>query len=1122
MQKLNTTRLAAALALTLAAGGQLNATPVGVVVTAHGTLAAAIPAASGGFISFGDLRFDPRSRVPGDVAAYRTEANGRGLRFVQFNGAIEGDWLQDLKSAGVEPLQYYPDNTFLVWSSGQASESIEAHPNVRWQGEYLPDWKVAPDLGKHTGTIRNVGVFFYNDGDVNGVLAALGHAGARVLNHGAAQADGVFQNAWVEVDADRLADLAALPQVVWLEHQSPKPILDDEISSQVLARNYSASNVPAPGYVPWLGTLGYNGNGVTWAVIDSGVDLTHPDLASRIAGGVTYPGCPAGGGPGDDNASGGHGTHVAGIIAGTAATGILDTNGFLYGQGVAPGVRIFAQNPICVGSVPWPPTGGWQVLSKDALLGGASGGNGSWTSGESGGTSYTAAARTWDQIIRDGNFDTPAAEPFIMVFSAGNSGPSAGTLTAPKAAKNPIITASTQNYRSGGAIDTISGFSSRGPTNDGRFGPTIAAPGETIASSRRVAGASQCGTAIAGTSNNYALCSGTSMASPHAAGAAALLTSWWRDNNAGATPSPAMIKALLINGAKAVGATSIPNTNYGWGRVDLPGSMGLDQLSSTYVDQTQVLTSVGQTWETTYGVPDTGRPLKVSLAWTDAAAATGANPALVNNLDLEVETGGQLYRGNVITNNASTTGGTADARNNTEGVIVPNPGGTVTVRVRATNLPGDGVPGGTATDQDFALVCRNCANEPGFTLAVTPPSLEVCAPASAQYNVNVGNILGYTTPVALSVTGQPSGTTAAFGTPSVTPPGTSTLTIANTAAASAGTSTLTITASNADRTTTLERALTIATAAPAAPTLTLPADQAVGQSTTLAFTWAASPQATAYRLEVSTSSTFATTLIDETVTGTSFTPTTALASGTTYYWRVTPDNICGDGTASAVRSFRTAVAPGQCDTDIGQVQTTVFSDDVDTGTNGWNTTGSVGTTTWTRSTARPNSGTHAWFAPNLATVSDQRLISPAIALPSNQSPLTLSFQNWRQIEQSGAAACWDGGTLEISSDGGSTFAPVPGSSIIGGGTYRGQISGQYGNPLAGLDGWCDDPARPYTTGPVIVDLGAHAGQTVQLRFRLGTDSSVSKEGWYVDDIKVNGCAILSDEIFADGFDPVIP
>lgn len=1113
----STARLAAAIAIAVGSAGLITSGSDGFAATS--SISAGISSFKGsGLISFGAQRFDPTKLIPGERATYRSAADGRGLRFVQFNDAIKGDWLASLADAGLKPLQYYPDNTYLVWADGSAAQRIANWPQVRWQGEYLPDWKLSPDLAKRDGVIRNVDVFFYNDGDVEGVLAALRNAGAKVINHGPAQPDKQFFDAWIEADAVTLAELSQLPQVVWLEYASPKPILDDEMSAQIIARNYTAANVPVLGYLPWLTTLGYNGNGVTWAVMDSGVDLTHPDLASRIIGGVTYPGCPAGNGPGDDNSSGGHGTHVAGIISGTAATGLTDAAGFTYGQGVAPGVRIFAQNPICVGSVPWPPTGGWQVLSKDAILGGATGANGSWTSGETGGTTYTAGARAWDQIARDGNFDTAAAEPFVMVFSAGNSGPNAGTLTAPKAAKNPIITASSRNYRVSGAgpttIDTVTGFSSRGPTNDGRFGPTIATPGEVIASARRVAGAAQCATAIAGTSNQYALCSGTSMAAPHAAGTAAVLTQWYRDQNAGATPSPAMIKALLINGAKPMGTASIPNTDVGWGRVDLPGSMGLDFVSSVLRDQSALLTSVGQVWEATYGVTDTSKPLKISLAWTDAAAATGANPALVNNLDLEVVTNGQTYLGNVFASNVSTTGGSADSKNNTEGVFVANPGGSVTVRVKATNLPGDAVPGNaTLTDQDFALVCRNCAEEPGFTLNATPATQMVCAPTTATFAVQVGSILGYSTPVNLAVSGQPAGSSPSFTTNPVTPAGTSTLNVVTSAGTTPGAATLTITGSNVDRSTSLTRDLFVSTALPGVAALTTPGNMAVGQTTTPTFTWTAGSQAASSRIQIATDAAFAAIVVDTTVTGTSYTPTAPLLNGQAYYWRIIGNNACGAGTTSTVYRFSTVTAPGSCE--VSQSTLSLYSEAFTSGDGGYSVSGTVaGTSNWGLSTARPSplSGGNAFKAVDLPTVADQRLTSPTINLPTGVMPLTLRYQNYRDIEQNGASQCYDSAILEISVAGGA-FTQVPGSRLIND-PYRGNTSAA-SNPLSGLQAWCDS-TTPRAYADTLVDLSSHAGNAVQLRWRQGSDSSVGKEGWYVDDVRVTGCG--GDTIWANGFD----
>ena len=77
-----------------------------------------------------------------------------------------------------------------------------------------------------------------------------------------------------------------------------------------------------------------------------------------------------------------------------------------------------------------------------------------------------------------------------MVFSAGNAGPGPGTITAPKEAKNLIVVG---NARSEGRpvpqIDSMAPSSSRGPALDGRILPTVVAPGDSVASTRRIGGA---------------------------------------------------------------------------------------------------------------------------------------------------------------------------------------------------------------------------------------------------------------------------------------------------------------------------------------------------------------------------------------------------------------------------------------------------------------------------------------------------------------------------------------------------------------------------------------------------------------------------------------------------------
>jgi len=747
-----------------------------------------IPVPEAGTIQITGFLFDPL--VDGEpVLPAEMQATGRGpgLRLVQLVGPARAEWLAQLQAAGLPLLQYYPHHSYLTWATAAQAEAAEALDFVRWQGAVHPGYKINRDLAGLSGRISNVDIMFYNDGNPQATLQAIARLGGRILQFYPSQPDRAFFDAIVELDASAVTDVARINTVLWLGYSSPEPGLDDEMSSQIVAGNYT-NGVPFTGYWTWLNNLGYNGDDVIWAIVDTGVDYQHPDLGPHIVGGYDFPGaCTEAGHPGTDCPDGGHGTHVAGIVGGDATAGYTDANGFYYGLGVAPLYHIFAMNSL---SAPyWPPSGGWQEHSKRAVLGGAIGGNNSWTTGEGTNHGYQSSERTHDFMVRDGNFDTPGvAEPFIEVFSAGNSGPGQHTLTAPKEAKNLIVVASSRNYRVG-SIDSISSFSSRGPAQDGRWVPTIAAPGEKIASSRNDTGGSCTGSGydIPGTGNLYSYCSGTSMAAPHASGSIVLITDWWRDLNGGADPSPAMAKALLVNGAVDMNeGNAIPNVHEGWGRIHLTNVLD-NGVAMIYRDQLDIFDNTGESWGMSVHIPDPGKPFKVTVAWSDAPGAVGANPALVNNLDLIVSHNGNTYYGNHFSGGWSTPGGAPDTLNNLENVYIQNPGDSATITVQATNLPGDGIPfSGDTTDQDFALVCYNCIVQADFTLSAEPTSLDLCIPDEAVYTVTVDTILGFSEPITFHPVGEPTGTTVQFNPNPLTPPGTTVLILGNTGMAAPG------------------------------------------------------------------------------------------------------------------------------------------------------------------------------------------------------------------------------------------------------------------------------------------------------------------------------------------------
>jgi subtilisin family serine protease len=875
-------------------------------------------------IRFGRISIDPIAmNLP-------SATDSAGLKLLQFQSQIKAQWLDQLTARGLVLLQAYPGNAMLVWSEAGQTRGLAAAAEIRWVGDFIPEYKVDrtldPTLPGRIGLIENVIAHVYAN-DLNATRAQLSAAGAQIITAFAAQPDQRIFDVVLRANDQDLGALAQIASVIMLSYSSPRGFFDDEMSSQIVAGNFAPSGTATsgPGYLSFLTNLGLSGQGVTWAVTDSGVDLTHPEFATnnRIAGGYTYPGCVAGNGAGDDSSTGGHGTHVAGIIASAGTLNLLDANGFNYGIGVAPQARIFAQNPICRGGQPWPPVGGWQETSKRALAGGAIGTNNSWTSGEGTNAGYTNGARSHDLMVRDGDFDTPSInEAFMVVFSAGNSGPNANTLTAPKEAKNPIVVASSRNQRAG-LIGDIANSSSRGPSVDGRIVPTLAAPGEAIASTRRVAGGANCVTAIAGTSNNYALCSGTSMAAPHVSGTAALITQWYRNRNQGATPSPALVKALLVNGAVDMsGPAAIPNSIEGWGRVHLPTTVSNDKV---LLDQTTLLTDVGAEYTMQTQANDLTKPVRITLTWTDAPAAIAANPTLVNDLDLEVNVGGTIYLGNVFLSGQSNTGGSADRRNNVENVYLPAGTDSFSIRVRAQNLPGDGVPNaGDSTDQDFALVCGNCRAEPSFTLAprITFGGRQ-CSNGYTLNTLDIGATSGFSAPVQLSSENLPSGVSLSFASNPVLPGSSVMTTLTLQDNAPAGRFSFDVVGNAAGFTRRFGAELIINTADAQAVALSAPADSASSiPRANVQLSWTpANADPVQYTVQLSTSASMSPILHEAIVSGTSYTvpASVALSANTGYFWRVVSSSSCfradpvkgferprGSTADSVIRSFTTA------------------------------------------------------------------------------------------------------------------------------------------------------------------------------------------------------------------------
>jgi len=510
--------------------------------------------------------------------------------------------------------------------------------------------------------------------------------------------------------------------------------LQDEIATKIVAGDDGNA-----GTLATVHQLGYTGTGVTVSVADSGLDsgdtnAMHPDLAGRVTGLFYY------GYLTDAADEHSHGTHCAGIVAGNAATGEVDDNGYLHGLGVAPGANIIGQRLFDgLGGYTYT-NASFEKLTRDAKLAGADIGSNSWGDDTQG--RYDLSAMEFDGLVRDAVSDAFAVgdQPYILEFSAGNAGPAERTIGSPAVAKNVIATGATQNDRPdllvyGDGPDAMADFSSRGPCEDGRIKPDITAPGTWIASLRSVYADDN--NAWGEISANYMYQGGTSQAGPHVSGAAAVFVQYWRATHTNATPSPALVKAALINSATDMDETGIsstvidengdpievgfpqdanpvPNNDEGWGRVDLPKLIGSTR-NYQFVDQS-VLLGTAQQFEQRILVGDTNEPLKITLTYTDVPGSPITVPALVNDLDLEVlAPDGHVYHGNQFNAGESVADIAAyDVLNNVEAVhlAVPVPGEYI-VRVKARNVPMDARRDTGAIDQDFALVASGSFAAPG-------------------------------------------------------------------------------------------------------------------------------------------------------------------------------------------------------------------------------------------------------------------------------------------------------------------------------------------------------------------------------------------------------------------------
>ena len=593
-------------------------------------------------IDLASLSFDPLTDDLHLIPSSWRANNGNSLYLLQLNvndGAVVESMADDYDFTILEA------HGSAVWTiriqDTQHLEAMNALEEVRWIGDYFPGMKIGTNaLGT---TITQIVLASDTSPEYVALFSAtLAEEGADIAWCSSDMCEAYYEFGMTN---NQLRNIAFDQQVLFV----------DGSFSLSLHNNLAATEVGAVA-VRSPSSLNLDGSGETIAVMDTGVDMDHPDLFGRIAAINTQFGLDSS--PIDSNS--GHGTHVAMTVLG-------DGTGDSIATGIAPEANLVMY------ALEHDPTGvfGRQGsiydLLSDAELKTASVAVNAWgLNGNYG--AYTADSRSTDQYVSNNKFLLP-------IFSVGDNGGSGSSkITAPGTAKNVLSIGSSVN-------GSVSSYSSEGPTLDGRIKPDLVAPGDGICSARAeeaisVVG-SVCGT---GTHSNgrsmYMQLSGTSQATAVAGGSASLAREYLREVAGINKPSASLIKATLINGAEDLGTPNIPNANEGWGQIDLENSLNPTSAGvslDVFQDDEREL-QAGFSLIYSFDL-DGSKGIDITLAWSDAEASANAAQSesrLLNNLDLIlIAPDGTSYLGNHFASGVSITGGTADNLNNIERIRIP-------------------------------------------------------------------------------------------------------------------------------------------------------------------------------------------------------------------------------------------------------------------------------------------------------------------------------------------------------------------------------------------------------------------------------------------------------------------
>jgi hypothetical protein len=651
-------------------------------------------------VSLGTEVFDPleaeplRRRSIGDRAEGAPDPND--TRIVQFFRTLTGPDIDRLKAEyGLALTAYVPNLAYIERVDAATRRRLGNDPLVRAIAPYRPEYKLDALLTDQLtdGDLGDAPIVasLFDGGSIPLVIDALSAAGATDISSIDNRKLGGHARVSFSTDDPAVIDRAtAIPDIRFLELAGRGKA--DDVAASAMIQSGDDSNAAV-----W--DRGIHGEGQIIGQLEfETLDVAHcffadapntPALAHRKVVALRR----ASIGP--------HATFVAGSAVGDER----GNSGAHANRGSAWAARLAASRV----------TGNGEDILPE-LIGNAAAGAFIHTNSWHDDRHPAGSPSPYNAIAVDTDTFCHLNEDHVVLGSSGNNGEEQGP---PGTAKNALCV-------SAASADGASvGDGNPGPTADGQRKPDIVAVGCGIKSAK----GSACET------DTRSPCA-TSYATPHAAGAAALvrqyfMEGWYptgtKDPANGFTPSGALIRSVLVNSAVNMsGVTGYPNLTEGWGLIQIDRALTFSNNGRNLVPRdirNQFGLQTGEEWIQQYTVTAGGsaQQLRVVLAYTDRPGTAGAAITLVNDLDLEVtDPNGVKYVGNDFDTSAGfsrpNSGAVGDSNNTIEVVMVAAPvAGVWEAKVRAASVP--------VGRQGFALTMTSTA----------PPPSGGCFVATAVY-----------------------------------------------------------------------------------------------------------------------------------------------------------------------------------------------------------------------------------------------------------------------------------------------------------------------------------------------------------------------------------------------------